>query len=83
MYLVKIYNMKTDFDNIIKSDTNLLPGWIDELTAERLLDRRSTTLWKLRKQGKIISSKIGSKVYYKLESIMQLLEENAIGSNNF
>lgn len=75
--------MKTDFDNIIKSDTNLLPGWIDELTAERLLDRRSTTLWKLRKQGKIISSKIGSKVYYKLESIMQLLEENAIGSNNF
>ena len=61
------------------NDDNMLPGWLSEHEAQILLGRRNTTLWKLRKKGKLIYSKIGSRVYYKLESIQQLLEENTVG----
>ena len=61
------------------NDDNMIPGWLSEHKAQALLGRRNTTLWKLRKQGKLIYSKIGSRVYYKIESIQQLLEENTVG----
>ncbi len=61
------------------NDDNMIPGWLSEHKTQELLGRRNTTLWKLRKQGKLIYSKIGSRVYYKIESIQKLLEENTVG----
>lgn len=54
-----------------------LEKWLDEKSTQELLGLKTTTLWKLRKEGKLITSKIGAKTYYSVDSINILLEKNA------
>ena len=67
--------------NDTTGDIHLLLGWIDELTARSLLDRRSTTRWKLRMKRKLVPSRISSKVYNVFDPIAELRDENS--SDNF
>jgi hypothetical protein len=56
-----------------------LPGvgdFISREEAEQILGRKNTTLWKLRKQGKIKAAKVGSEVFYSRQSIIDYLNEN-------
>ncbi len=55
---------------------NQLPEWLDEKTTQNLLRKKTTALWKLRKEGKIQFSKIGGSTYYSLDSIKRLLNGN-------
>lgn len=50
--------------------------FISKEEAQRVLGRKSTTLWKLRQAGKIKSAKIGSEVFYSRSSIVDFLTKN-------
>lgn len=53
-----------------------LNGYVTEKQAQQITGKKSTTLWKLRTEGKLAFSKVGSKVYYEKASIQELLEKN-------
>ena len=53
-----------------------MEDWIPEKEAQRLLGLKDTSMWSLRKQRKVISSKIGAKTFYSLKSIERLLQKN-------
>lgn len=55
---------------------NPLQKWLTEKEAQEALEKGTTALWNLRKQGKIKSSKIGGKTYYSVESIQSYLNAN-------
>ncbi len=50
--------------------------WIDSNQAKALLRISSQTLRNLRKNGVIAHSSINSKIYYKMDDIERLLNEN-------
>lgn len=57
-----------------------IPGWILESEAKLMLRIGATTIWKLRMEGKLTWSRLGGRVYIKMDSIMKLLETNAVFS---
>lgn len=61
------------------NDSNTkLPGWLSEKEMQDRTGFKTTTLWKLRQEGKIVSAKVGKRVFYELDSFLRLLEENAL-----
>jgi len=61
----------------MKNISNLqLSDWLTEAQTQEMLGCKTTKLWQLRSEGKIKFSKIGSKTFYKLSSILNYLEEN-------
>lgn len=50
--------------------------WIPEKEAQKLTGKKATTLWKYRKLDKVKWTKLGNKVFYSRESIIQLLNNN-------
>jgi GGDEF domain-containing protein len=72
-------NMQQRILDILENKTSNLPGigdFIPKEEAERILGRKGTTLWKLRKEGKIAYSKMGSEVFYSRQSILDYLKFN-------
>ncbi len=60
-----------------KSKSNSIGGkWIPEKEAQRLIDKKATTLWKMRTSGILTFTKLNNRVYYDKESILALLEKN-------
>lgn len=53
-----------------------IEDWVPEAYAQKLLGLKKTSLWALRKKGKIIYSKIGSKIFYSRSSIEKMLNKN-------
>lgn len=63
----------------IEGKQSKLPGigdFISKEEAERILGKKNTTLWKLRKDGKIKSTKVGAEVFYSRQSILDYLNRN-------
>jgi len=60
----------------VKSQENL-GDWLNEDQAKELLGYGTTSLWGLRRTGKIESSKVGGRTYYSRSSIIEYLEKNA------
>lgn len=54
-----------------------LGDWLSEEQAQELLNLGTTSLWSLRKQKKLVTSKIGNRTYYSRESILELIEKNS------
>lgn len=54
----------------------LLNDWVNEPQTMQELNCKKSTLYYLRKNKKITSSKIGRKIFYSLSSINQLLNDN-------
>ena len=54
-----------------------LQNWISEKEAQSILGKKVTSLWKLRKEGQIISTKVGHKIFYSMKSIQELLEKGS------
>lgn len=54
-----------------------LGDWLSEEQAQELLNLGTTSLWSLRKQRKVVTSKIGNRTYYSRESILELIEKNS------
>jgi hypothetical protein len=59
----------------VKSNENL-GDWLTEEQARELLQRGATSLWALRKQGKLVTSRIGNRIYYSLKSILDFIDKN-------
>jgi hypothetical protein len=54
-------------------DASTKLDYIDEKEAMKLLGRKATWFWALRKEGKIKYTKIGSKVFYPFTELQRLL----------
>ena len=54
-----------------------ISGWLSENEIKALTGFKTTKLWQLRTKGQLVSSKIGRKTYYLLDSLLELLENNA------
>jgi len=52
-----------------------LGDWLSEEQARELLHRGSTSLWELRKTRKIKSTKMGGRIYYSRQSIIDFLDK--------
>jgi len=83
--------LKSDFNRLIskvdlilskidksgKSAFQYFDDWIPEKEVKKLLGLNTTSLWKLRKEGKLEFSKPNnSAVYYSKESILNWLDSN-------
>ena len=53
-----------------------LGDYIEEKEAKHLLGRKTTWFWNLRNTGRIPYTKVGNKVFYKLNDIVNLLDTN-------
>lgn len=62
-------NIKPTIEGIIGNK------FIPESEAQKMLGRKSTWFFNMRKNGKLKYKKLGSRNYYDLESIESLLEE--------
>ena len=71
-------NLKLDLIlELAKKTDPRLQDWMPEIEVQKLLGKKTTSLWSLRKSGKIISSKVGGKTFYKTKSIIDLLESGS------
>jgi hypothetical protein len=50
--------------------------WVSEKEAQSILNKSLTSLWRLRKDKKVVWAKNGKSILYDLESIHQYLNEN-------
>ena len=50
-----------------------LDDWLTEEQTKTLINRRTTSLWKLRKEGKLVFSNIEGSIYYSRQSILDYL----------
>jgi hypothetical protein len=52
--------------------------WVSEKEAQSILNKSLTSLWRLRKDKKVVWTKNGKSILYDLESIHQYINENLI-----
>jgi hypothetical protein len=75
-------NSKVDQLLVMLDQKNEIPirmdDWISESFAQKLLGIKKTSLWALRKQNKIVYSKVGAKIFYSRKSIEKLITKNQI-----
>ena len=55
-----------------------LTGWLNEKEMQQISGFKTTKLWLLRQNGDLVSSKVGKKTYYQLDSYIELIEKNRI-----
>ena len=56
--------------------------WITEQKMQELTGLRTTTLWKLRMEGKLKFAKVGRRTYYDWEDFERHLEDNSFDAFN-
>ncbi len=61
-----------------KGKGSVFDGWVTEFEAQKLLGLKTTTLWQMRKEGKIGYSKINGKTYDQLNSLQDQLKKNTV-----
>jgi hypothetical protein len=75
--LIEINRKLDQLIQLYSEEKSGIPGlgdWILEKEARNLLGKKGTSLWKLRKLGKLKYTKVGGKTFYSLQSIRQLIE---------
>lgn len=50
--------------------------YISESEAKKILGRKTTWFWNLRKQGKIPFTKVGAKIFYSKAEVLSFIEAN-------
>ncbi len=70
-----INTLKLQQSNLAESE-QVLGDFISEKEARKLLDRKTTWFYEQRRSGRLPYSKVGSKVYYKRNDLLNLLENN-------
>ena len=56
--------------------------YISETEAKKILGRKSTWFWTLRKKGKLAFTKVGNKIFYSRADILSFIELNKISTSN-
>ena len=67
--LIDLKNQKS----IVSNPISILPDFISEKEAMKLLGRKATWFYNMRKSGTLSFRKLGSKVYYPVVEIQKLL----------
>lgn len=71
---------KNILSSLTNSDNqNSFGDWLDEKSTQKVLGKKTTTLWSLRKKGLLTYTKIGNKIFYSKSDILKLLEANKQG----
>lgn len=58
-----------------KKHAEIVEEWLTEKEVQLLIGLKTTSLWKLRRLGRIKYSKIGQKVFYSKKSILRYFEK--------
>ena len=56
--------------------------YISETEAKKILGRKSTWFWTLRKKGKLAFTKVGNKIFYSRADILSFIELNKMSASN-
>ncbi len=59
----------------VSADSKNLGEYISETEAKKLLNKKTTWFWNMRKSELLPFSKIGNTVYYKKQDILELLNK--------
>lgn len=71
---------KNILSNLTNSETqNSFGDWLTEKDTQKILGKKTTTLWSLRKKGLLTYTKVGNKIFYSKSDILKLLEANKQG----
>lgn len=84
-FLEEMSSTQTQILNLLSGEQDRISGigdFIPEPEAARLLGRKTTWFWKLRKQGALGFTKVGNKVFYSREDILNLLKRNKKGGTH-
>ena len=60
----------------------MIGDYISEIEAKKILGRKSTWFWNLRKQGLLPYTTAGKKIFYSKADILKFIELNKKGGNN-
>ena len=52
---------------------NSIGDYVAEAEAKKMLGRKTTWFWKMRQSGRLPSSKVGNKVFYLKEDLLNLI----------
>lgn len=75
--LTKVDLILSKIDKYNNNNFQYLDDWITEKSVKKILGLSTTSLWKLRKEGKLEFSKPNnSAVYYSKDSILKWIESN-------
>lgn len=72
----KVDRMNSILQHLPTNHQTHLEDWLDERQTQELLNRKTTSLWGLRKQGKIVFTHMNGAIYYSRQSILDYLEAN-------
>lgn len=81
-FLEKISNAQDKIVELLSSKQTTegsVGDFISETEAAKLLGRKTTWFWNLRKQGVLPYTKVGNKVFYSKKDIQYLFEKNKKG----
>lgn len=71
----RLASIETKLEEVKGEST--LDDWIDEQTAKHITGLSKSTLYELRKSGKLTSSKLSKRrVFYRISDLSRLLDEN-------
>jgi hypothetical protein len=62
-----------------RESNQTLGDFISEADASKMLGRKTTWFWNLRKKGILPFTKVGNKVFYAKQDILKMLEQNKKG----
>ena len=57
------------------TSSETIGGYVSEKEACKILGKKTTWFWKLRKEGTLPFTKVGNTVYYHKEDLKRLLDE--------
>lgn len=81
--MTELAQLKAEFAELKASKIDqLMNSWIDNEKAMEILHIGKTKLMELRNSGKLPYSKIDKKIYYKVDDLSTLLENNYIAKTN-
>ena len=72
--ILRVLSERTD-----KQDS--IGDYISENDAKKILGRKSTWFWTLRKKGKLAFTKVGNKIFYSRADILSFIELNKMSAS--
>lgn len=75
-FLKEIKENQEKIIDLLNNKENRKKGFVTEKEARLLFNRKSTWFWQMRKNGILPFSKIGKSIYYSVNDIDALIENN-------
>ncbi len=72
--LMHVVNEIKDTVQAKEKQTDTIGDYISEADAKKILGRKTTWFWALRKSGKIPFTKVGNKIWYSKADLLNFIE---------